>query len=90
MEDTLTKHQFNDHDKRLAEHELRLDGIDKRFDSHVTYKQFSWTVGILVTIVGGMFLLIWQSLQELSKVSSDTQSRVSFIQGTLQNADIKK
>lgn len=59
-------------------------------ENHVTYPQFAWIVGILMTIVGGMFVLIWAQLQYVSKTTASTQSTVSFIQGTLQNASISK
>lgn len=90
MDNALEKHQFDDHSKILEAHERRLDSHDKELENRVTYKHFYWITGILITIVGSMFLMIWQSLQYVEKITATTQSSVSFIQGTLQNASITK
>ena len=94
MPETILTHRVEELEESMKSILLRESDYDNKF---ITYKQFYWTVGVLMSVVVGMFYLIYSrqelmasQLLDISKNSSETQKNVSFIQGVLQNAQITK
>jgi len=50
--------------------------------------QFYWVIGILMTIVLGLFGVIYAKLNDVGADVNKTQIDVSFIQGKLQAAEV--
>lgn len=75
---------------QVAQHEVQINAILEREVNYVTYKQFYIVIGFLVSLFLGMTGLIWSQLHEIAATGNDTKDRVSYIQGTLQNASVTK
>lgn len=56
--------------KAHADHDAsRFRDVNKELDNRVTFKVFSWILGILLVIVMGLFGVIWYELQETQDLS---------------------
>ncbi len=73
----------------------KLDAIDAKFshiedvvDTKVSWKQFFWIIGLLVTICMGMLGAIWYQVRANGEVAQSTRNEVSYLKGILSNADI--
>jgi hypothetical protein len=69
---------FDDYDKKLEI--LEKEKIDKT--------QFYWIIGILMTVVCGLFAVIYIKLDSVGSDVSKTQSDVALINGILKGAEI--
>lgn len=73
----------------------QLETLTSRLSAKVDWKQFWAIVGILTTVVGGMFALLYveikdtkKDVKEINVDTSQTKSDVSFIRGKLDNAEV--
>lgn len=81
---------------KLEEHLNEISNITKSqkqeieniLKDKVDYKHFYWIVGVLMTIVVGLFGVIYSKLSSIEERSVSVQNDVSFIQGKLQKAEI--
>jgi hypothetical protein len=55
----------------------------------VDWKHFIWIVGVLMTIVLGLFGVIYAKLDGVDVRTFDIQKDVSQVQGFIRNADVK-
>ncbi len=72
-----------------------ISGISSALESKVNWKQFWAIVAVLVSMVGGMFSLLYVEIKDtrndvrtMQSDTSRTQSDVSFIRGKLDSASI--
>lgn len=98
MEDILQTEKIKELEKAVQTLIIRQDDAEKDMQrNYVSYQQFWWTVGVLMTVVGGMFYLVYSrqenmqsQLIDIMKNTQETKQNVSFIQGLLNKADITK
>lgn len=91
MEPAVQEEKIHDLEQAMQTLLIRVDDNEKDIvKNYVSYKQFMWTVGILTSVVAGMFYLIYSrqeqiqvQMADLIKNSSETKSDVSFIKGKL-------
>lgn len=69
--------------------EKRLNSVEIKEDSHVTYYHFYWIIGVLLTIVICLFGVIYMRQEEGLKDSSSIRQSVSKIEGKLEPYDIE-
>ena len=74
-------------ERRLTD---RLDDLEIKIDERVTYKVFTWILGILMTIILGALGLIYTKVDQVDEKAGPTQNAVSRIAGQLIGADITK
>jgi hypothetical protein len=77
----------------------RIEGVENRLsekiDTKVSFVTFTWVLGIAMTVVTGMFYLVYNEVKDSrSEIDSlrvnftETSNNVSYIRGVLNNADI--
>ena len=84
----LDKHIVNS-DKRHDETAAVLRDYKSIIDSKVSYKQFTWIIGIMVLILLAMFGYIAMRMDALTSTSAQTQTDVSYLTGKLAPYDVK-
>lgn len=93
--------QFTDHIKDSDEkNKVLLDSIkiiEAELKNRITFATFSWTLGIIMTVVLATLAFIAnqvsdmrKDLQEQQVVQYSTQSNVSYIKGLLDKAEVTK
>lgn len=70
-------------DLKLISSQISVD-----LKTKVDKEQFFWIIGILMTIVLGLFGVIYAKLNDVGLDVNKTQVDVSFIQGKLQAAEV--
>ncbi len=70
-------------DRHYVEMTAKLKEISDSLSNKVSYKEFTWILGILILILMGMFAWIAWSIADLQKTATEVNSSVAMIQGKL-------
>ena len=68
----------------------RLDSIDAHMENKVSYGQFYWVIGILMTIILTVFGIIYAKIENVYDKASTTQNSVAEIRGILSQLEVVK
>lgn len=92
-EDFVTTELFDAHVKESDYRHNVITGEVKDLrtglDNRVTYQNFTWILGILITIFISVFLFIANQMKEIQFTTNDTQNVVSQIKGKLDPYNIE-
>lgn len=77
-------------DKLDAKIEAKLDVINIKIDSKVSFKLFTWILGVLMVVVIGIQAIIYSKVEETNGKVGDTKEQVTLIKYRLDNAEITK
>jgi hypothetical protein len=73
----------------LLDHTVRIKDVENKVDNRVTYDQFYWVIGILMTIFIGISGYIVYQIADVQKTAQQTDKNVSSIQGKLEPYNIQ-
>lgn len=85
------RHNTMSRDMR-AFHDLMTNDIktvNAKIDSKVSYKNFTWIIGILVTILITMFTYIANQVHEIRTGQTVTNENIALIKGKLDPYDVE-
>jgi hypothetical protein len=77
-------------DKRICNVENDIKEIKTELGTKVSWIIFWSIMGILITIVGGMWWLLYTEIKDVRQTTTITSTSVSKIQGILEQAEITK
>jgi hypothetical protein len=69
--------------RRYVEMTAELKEINGNLKNKVSYREFTWILGILIAILIGMFGWIAWSIADLQKTTASVNTSVAMIQGKL-------
>jgi predicted negative regulator of RcsB-dependent stress response len=76
-------------DRHYLEMTTKLKEISDNLNTKVSYKEFTWILGILIIILMSMFGWIAWQISDLQRTSENTNKNVSMIQGKLEPYDVQ-
>ena len=74
---------INESEKRLNSMCISIEKLNTEIDEKVSYKNFTWIIGILISILMTMFGYIASQINDIQKASISTEKNLSLIQGKL-------
>ena len=90
MKLAVLEERLSQTDSDINDLKLFCSGLEKELKNKVSQEQFYWVIGILMTIVLGIFGVIYTKLTTNDDKSVSIQKDVSFIQGKIEKAEIIK
>ena len=76
---------MNEH---IKSNKTDFEMVNERITTRVKFSTFAWALGVLMTIVIGLFGVIYNRLESVNDKAEITKNDVSYIKGTLQKAEI--
>ncbi len=93
MSEFISNDRFEDHmrdcEEKYKEITDYVEKMDDKIENCVTYKNFTWTLGILVTILIALFSYIANQIKEVQINTNSINTNVSKIQGKLEPYNIE-
>lgn len=88
MEEIITQ-RFNQIDKDIESLKSSDKDIYEKLGGKVGWKVYVWSFGILISLVLGMFSMLYYKLEEMSRNVSDINAQVSQIKGYLNGVNLE-
>lgn len=66
----------------------RLSKLEKDMQTKVSWKQFIWIIGLLVTFMTGILAAIYLQVRSNGELGQQTRVEVSYMRGILTNAEV--
>jgi hypothetical protein len=80
---------INESERRLNTLCASVDKINIEMSQKVSYKNFTWIIGILISVLMTMFGYIASQINDIQKASISTEKNVSLIQGKLEPYNVE-
>jgi hypothetical protein len=71
-------------DRHCTGNELKFEKMEIKLDSKVSWKHFTWIIGILMIMVMGLLGLIYNKLENVSVQVNNNTASMSYITGILE------
>ena len=88
MKIVVLEEKLKQNEAEINDIKLFISGFEKELKTKVSQDQFYWVIGVLMTIVLGIFGVIYSKLTTIDDKSVSIQNDVSFIQGKIKGAEI--
>ncbi len=76
-------------DRHYLEMTAKLKEIGDNLSNKVSWKEFTWILALLITILMGMFGWIAWQIADLQKTAESTNKNISLVQGKLEPYNIE-
>lgn len=83
---TESDRRHNEMYSRIERTEAKIDGVEK---SKVSYKHFTWILGVLISLLLAMFGYISTQINDMSKNVSDAKTSIASVQGKLEPYNVQ-
>lgn len=88
MKIVVLEEKLKQNEAEINDIKLFISGFEKELKTKVSQDQFYWVIGVLMTIILGIFGVIYSKLTTIDDKSVSIQNDVSFIQGKIKGAEI--
>jgi hypothetical protein len=84
-----TLKMFADLERRMEDKiDSDVEVLNTKLESKMEKEMFIWIVGVIVSMMLGLFGVIYAKMEKIDEKTGNTQSSVSRIEGQLLNAEI--